>query len=115
MAEGKIIKMEPVSLYDVKEVIKERKAERELTYEQEITMKYVEKFGKLTEKQTKDLIKSLSEIEFLKDNKELVYQFASGLPTKVEQAKLYLPRDVEATDDELKAVVDLTKKFGDKI
>lgn len=115
MSEGKIIKMEPASLYEVKEIIKDRKAEKELTYEQEVTMKYVEKFGKLTEKQTEDLVAKLSEIEFLKDRKELVYQIVAGLPVKVEQARLFLPKDVEATDDELKAVVELTQKFGDKI
>lgn len=115
MSGNKIVSMKPVSLGKVKEILVERKGEKELSYEQEITMKYVDKFSKLTEKQTETLIKSLKEIEFLKDKEELLYQFVNALPTKVEQARLFLTKDIEATDEELKQVVELTQKFGEKI
>lgn len=107
--------MKPVSLVDVKEIIEARKGEKELNYEQEITMKYVEKFSKLTKKQSDDLVKALSEIEFLKNDEVLLYQIVNALPTKVEQVQLFLPKDVTATEEELKKVVDLTKKYGEKI
>ena len=113
--EEKIIEMKPISMAEVKEVLKEKKSENELNYEQDLTMKYVEKFSKLTEKQTKDLLKSLEEFEFLKDNEDLKYQIITALPTHEEQLKLFLPKDVTATDEELKGVVALTKKFGEKI
>ncbi len=115
MGEGKIIKTKPISLVDVKEIIEARKGEKELSYEQEITMKYVEKFSKLTKKQSDDLVKSLKEIEFLKDKEVLVYQLVNALPTKLEQVQLFLTKDVSATEEELKKVVDLTKKYGEKI
>lgn len=115
MAEGKIISMRPVSLQEVKEILTERKSEKELGYEQEITMKYVEKFSKLTKKQAEDLVKKLKEIEFLKDREELIYQLVNALPTKIEQAKLFLTKDIEASDDDLNKVVELTKKYGEKI
>ena len=115
MDADKVMKIEPVSLAEVKEVLKAKKAEKELNYEQEVTMKYIEKFAKLTLKQTNDLLKSLDEISFLKENKELKYQIVAALPTHEEQARLFLPKDVEATDDELKQIVALTKKFGDKL
>lgn len=115
MAEGKIVSMRPVSLQEVKEILAERKGEKELGYEQEITMKYVERFSKLTKKQTEELVKKLKEIEFLKDREELVYQFVNALPTKIEQVKLFLTKDIEASDDELNKVVELTKKYGEKI
>lgn len=115
MGEGKIIKTKPISLADVKEIIEARKGEKELSYEQEITMKYVEKFSKLTKKQSDDLVKSLKEIEFLKDKEVLVYQLVNALPTKLEQVQLFLTKDVSATEEELKKVVDLTKKYGEKI
>jgi DNA-directed RNA polymerase subunit F len=115
MGEGKVLEMKPVSLYEVKQVIKDRKAEKELTYEQEITMKYVEKFAKLTEKQTEDLLKALDEISFLKENQDLKYQLVAALPTKLEQVRLFIPKEIEASDEDLNKIVELTKKFGEKL
>lgn len=115
MSESKVISMEPVSMYEVRDVLKGRKAEKELTYEQDLTMKYVEKFAKLTEKQTTDLIKALGEIGFLKENKELLFQIAQVLPTRIEELQLIIPKSVEASDEDMAAVVELTQKFADKI
>jgi DNA-directed RNA polymerase subunit F len=113
--ESTIVEMKPVSLYEVKEILKARKAEKELNYEQDLTMKYVEKFAKLTEKQTKDLLKDLSEIEFLKDNEVLRYEILNVIPTRVEQLQLIIPKTVTATDEELKKVIELTQKLADKV
>ena len=114
MSEGKIMSMKPVPLVEVKSILKERMGEKELNYEQDITMKYVEQFGKLTEKQTEDAFKELSELSFLKGKDELIYMILAALPTKVEQLPLFLPKDVTAPEEELKKVVELTKKFADK-
>jgi DNA-directed RNA polymerase subunit F len=113
--EKKVISMEPVALYEVKEVLKARKAEKELNYEQDLTMKYVDKFAKLTEKQTQDLISKLKEIEFLKENEELVYEIINVVPTRLEQLQLMIPKDLSPGEDELKAVVSLTEKYADKV
>ncbi len=115
MDQKKVVEMKPVSLFEVKEILKARKAEKELNYEQDLTMKYVERFSQLTEKQTTDLLKALKEINFLKDKDELIYQIAAALPTKEEQVKLFLTKDITATDEEIKQVIELTKKFEDKI
>lgn len=111
----KIIEMKPISMAEVRKVLKEKKADDELNYEQDLTMKYVERFSKLTEKQTADLLKSLEEFEFLKTNEELKYQIIAALPTHEEQVKLFLPKDVTATTEELKKIVALTSKFGEEI
>jgi len=113
----KVVEMKPVSMHIVKEVIKERKAssDKELNYEQETTFKYVEKFARLTEKQTEDLLEKLSEISFLKDNLELRYQIVNVIPTRVEQLQLLLPKNVTPSEEELKQVIELTKKFEDKM
>jgi len=115
MGKEKILKMEPVSLAEVKEILNKRKGEKELTYEQDVTMKYVEKFAKLTEKQTEDLSKQLDEFSFLKEKKELKYQLMAALPTRVEQVQLFMPKDVTASEEELKKIVELTKKYGEKL
>jgi len=113
--ESKVLSMKPVSLHEVRETLKARKEIKELTYEQEQTMKYVEKFGKLTEKQTESLLADLAEIEFLKEKEELLFEIANVLPTRVEQVQLMLPKDVTATEDDLKKVVTATEKYADKL
>lgn len=115
MVESKVIDMKPVALYEVKEILKARKAEKELNYEQELTMKYVDKFAKLTEKQTQDLISKLKEFEFLKDNEQLVYEIVNVVPTRLEQLQLMIPKDASPSDEDLKAIVALTEKYADKV
>jgi len=115
MSKDNVVSMEPVSLYEVKTVLKDRKAIKELNYEQDLAMKYVEKFAKLTEKQTEDLIKDLGKIEFLKEEKALLYGILAVLPTRLEQLQLIIPKAVTPTDEELKAVIELTQKYADKV
>ena len=115
MEKNKVVEMKPVSLYVVREILKERKTVKELNYEQDLTMKYVEKFGKLTEKQDSDLIKALGEIEFLKENEELRYEIMNILPTRIEQLQLIIPKNVTPSEEELKQVLELTEKFADKV
>jgi len=111
----KVLETKPASLYEVKEVLKSRKGDKELNYEQDLTMKFVEKFAKLTEKQTADLLEGLAEISFLKDNEILRYEVANLIPTRVEQLQLVIPKGVTPSEDELKQVIELTKKFEEKL
>ncbi len=113
--ESKVLSMKPVSLYEVKEVLKGRKTDKELNYEQDLTYKFVEKFGRLTEKQTHDLLAALAEISFLKDHELLRFEIANVIPTRVEQLQLMLPKNVTPTEEELKQVIELTSKFEDKV
>jgi DNA-directed RNA polymerase subunit F len=113
----KVVEMKPIFMQEVKEVLKQRKADsdKELNYEQETTFKYIEKFAKLTEKQSQDLLKELGEIAFLKDNNVLKYEIINVIPTRVEQLQLMLPKGIAPSEDELKQVIELTKKFEDKL
>ncbi len=113
--QSKVLSMKPVTLHEVKEVLKGRKTDKELNYEQDLTWKYVEKFAKLTEKQTNDLLEALKEISFLKDNDLLRHEIANVIPARVEQLQLMLPKGVTPAEDELKQVIELTKKFEEKL
>jgi len=113
--ESKVVSMKPVSLHEVREVLKGRKTDKELNYEQDLTYKFVEKFGKLTEKQTADLLKALADMAFLKDHELLRFEIANILPMKVEQLQLMLPKGVAPSEEELKSVIELTKKFEEKL
>lgn len=113
--ESKVVSMKPVSLFEVKHILKERGTEKELTYEQDQTHKFVEKFAKLTEKQTEDLISELKKIGPLKENEVLLYEIANGIPTRIEHLKLIVPKNVTVTDEEMGAVIALTEKFAEKV
>ncbi|MEI7961553.1 MAG: hypothetical protein WCI04_04415, partial [archaeon] len=110
-----VVSIKPVALHEVKEVLKGRKGEKELNYEQEQAFKFIEKFAKLTEKQTNDLLADLAEIPFLKENELLRYEIANVIPARVEQLQLMLPKGVAPPEDELKSVIELTKKFEEKL
>ena len=113
--ESRVVSMKPVALYEVKEILKGRKTDKELNYEQEQTMKFVEKFAKLTEKQSVDLLKELVEIPFLKDLELLRFEIANVVPVRVEQLQLMLPKGIAPSEEELKSVIELTKKFEEKL
>ena len=112
---SRVLESKPVSLYEVKEVLKGRKAEKELNYEQDLTMKFVDKYAKLTEKQTADLLAALAEVPFLKDNAMLRFEIANVVPTRIEQLQLIIPKTITPGEEELNQVVELTKKFEDKL
>jgi len=112
---SRVLESKPVSLHEVKETLKLRKAEKELNYEQDLTMKFVDKFAKLTEKQTADLLTGLEEVAFLKGNELLKYEIANVVPTRIEQLQLIIPKTITPSEEELKQVMELTKKFEDKL
>ncbi|MDD3159619.1 MAG: hypothetical protein PHQ98_01465 [Candidatus ainarchaeum sp.] len=114
MKNGEIVEMKPISITEVKSILKERQQEKELNYEQDITFKFVEKFAKLNEKEVETLLKAFNEVEFLKNNIELKYQIINALPTSVDQLKLFVPKDATISDDECNKIVDLLKKFEGK-
>ena len=115
MMESRVVSIKPVALFEVKEVLKGRKGEKELNYEQEQAFKFIEKFAKLTEKQTNDLLGALAEIAFLKENDLLRYEIANVIPSRIEQLQLMLPKGVAPSEEELKSVIELTKKFEEKL
>ena len=62
----------------------------------------------------KDLYASLRN-RVLKENEELKHQIINVIPTRVEQLQLILPKTITPSEDELKQVIELTKKFEDKV
>jgi DNA-directed RNA polymerase subunit F len=114
MKNGEIVEMKPISITEVKSILKERQQEKELNYEQDVTFKFVEKFAKLKEKEVETLLKAFNDVEFLKNNIELKYQIINALPTSVDQFKLFVPKDTTVSDEECNKIVDLLKKFEGK-
>jgi DNA-directed RNA polymerase subunit F len=103
----KIISRKPVSLAEVKEILKDRLKDKEgePTYEQDMTLKYVGTFVSLTRAQTHKLIKELMGIEGIDD--VLAVKIADILPTKVQVLDVLLQKKYVFTDEQKKQIIDM--------
>lgn len=104
----KLLEKRPVSLAEVKELISERKKDKDLSYEQDLTAKYAKRFAKVSLAQAKKLESDLKEIEGL--NEELVVKIIDILPEKKEKLFLLMPKEVVLGEASLLKIVELCKK-----
>lgn len=112
MIGDKILELKPVSLVRVKDLLVRRKKEKELTYEQDVTLKYAKKFAKITRVQAKKLGLDLSKIEGVP--KELAIKILDVLPQDKESLELAYPKNFKLEDSVAGKVLDLTKKLAPK-
>ncbi len=100
-----------VSLAEVKAILKKIESDRkELIYEQRIALEHAEKFVKLSVKQTKDLIKELSEVGKIEEIH--AYKIADILPKRVDDVKaLFAKERYIPNETECKKIVEIVKKY----
>lgn len=103
-------KVKPVSLSEVKNILKKVEKDRqELLYEQKIALEHAHKFAKLTVKKTSDLIKELSQLEFLQEIH--VYKIADLLPTTEDDVKTIFAKErITLGENEIKKILEIVKK-----
>lgn len=106
----KLIGQKPISLTGVKQILSERKKEKELSYEQDLTLKYAKKFSKLTIAQAEKLVDALKEVEAL--DPVTTVKILDILPDKKEKLQLLIPRETILNDAEMQKVLDLCKKHN---
>ncbi len=99
----------PITLAEVKELLTERKKEKDLSYEQDITLKYAKKFSKVNEKQAEKLKEELKGIEGLTD--ELKVKIIDMLPAKKEILQLVIPKETVLDEASQQKILDLCKKY----
>lgn len=106
--------MKPVSIAEVKEMLTKASKEREdLLYEQKIALEHTQKLGKLTLKQTKDLIKDLIRLELF-DEKH-AYKIADLLPLTTEEIiAIFAKEKVPMNENKAKKIVETVKKHYSK-
>lgn len=109
--ESKTDEFKPVSLAEVKNILKKASKEREeLLYEQKIALEHAQKFSKLTLKKTEDLIKELSQLDFLKEIN--AYKIADILPANEDDVKAILAKErITAGDNEIKNILSIVEKY----
>ena len=105
-----IIREKLITNTEAKDILKERKKEIELGYEQKNAIDYLKKYDKLTEKKIKDLLKTLSEIKKLRERQ--VIAIVNILPKDKDDLRLILDKDYNIlTEEEKNIILDNVKKF----
>jgi len=100
----------PVSLSEVKNILKKVQKEREdLLYEQRIALEHSEIFSKLTVTKTNELIKELSELDFLKENQ--IFKIADLLPQTEDDIKTIFAKERgNLGENEIKKILEIVRK-----
>jgi len=105
----KIIERKPVSLINVKQLLSERKKEKDLSYEQDITLKYAKHFAKVTPAQAEKLVTELKKIETLND--KTIVKIIDLLPVKKEKLQLLIAKDIVLDEASTQKILELCKKY----
>ena len=101
----------PVSISEVKNILKKVEKERkELLYEQKIALEHSQKFAKLPIKKVEELIKELSELNFLEEIH--AYKIADLLPQTEDDIKTIFAKErITIGETEVKKILDLVRKY----
>jgi DNA-directed RNA polymerase subunit F len=105
-----ILKETLITNAEAKEILKERKKETELGYEQKNALEYLKKYDKLTPKKAKELMEKLKEIKKLREKQ--IITIVNILPKDRDDLRLLLEKDYNLlTDEEKDFIIENVKKF----
>jgi len=101
----------PVSLAEVKNILKKVSKEREeLIYEQRIALEHAQLFAKLSVKQTKDMIKDLSALDFIDEDQ--AYKVADLLPVTEDDVRAFFAKErFTPTQEQINKIVTIVGKY----
>ena len=101
----------PVSLAEVKNILKKVSKEREeLIYEQRIALEHAQLFAKLSVKQTKDMIKELSVLDFIDESQ--AYKVADLLPVTEDDVRAFFAKErFTPTQEQINKIVTIVGKY----
>jgi DNA-directed RNA polymerase subunit F len=105
-----IIRERLVTGTEAKKILKNRKKEIELGYEQKNAYDHLKKYDKLTEKKMEELFKALSEVKKLRDRQ--VISIINTLPKDKDDLRLLLEKDYNLlTEEEKNIILNNVNKF----
>ena len=109
--ESKDIEVRPVSLAEVKNILKKVSKERkEMLYEQRTALEHAQKFSTLPVKKTEDLMKELMELKFLEEVH--VVKIADLLPTDEDAVKAIFAKErTTLGENEIKKILEIVGKY----
>ncbi|MCD6558113.1 MAG: hypothetical protein J7K31_03735 [Candidatus Aenigmarchaeota archaeon] len=104
----KVLEEKEIPMLEAKEILEERKKERDFVYEQKICLEYLDKVVTLTKAKLKSLMKGLSEITILKPRHWAL--IINNLPTTEDEVKIIFAKErTNLKKDEIKKIVDIVK------
>lgn len=105
-----IIKETLITNAEAKEILKERKKEIELGYEQKNALEHLRKFDRLTSKKAKQLMEKLKEVKKLREKQ--IIAIINILPRDRDDLRLILEKDYNLlVDEEKDFIIENVKKF----
>lgn len=105
-----ILKETLITNSEAKEILKQRKEEIELGYEQKNSLEYLKKYDKLTEKKVKELMEKLAEVKKLRERQ--IIAIVNLLPEDNDDLRLILEKDYALlTEEEKTLILESIKKF----
>jgi len=105
-----IVKETLITNTEAKEIIKERKKEIELGYEQKNAYDYLRKYDNLTPKKVQELIEKLKEVKKLRERQ--IITIVNLMPKDKDDLRLLLEKDYNLlTEEEKDFILENLKKF----
>ena len=100
---------QPVTAAVVKKVLLKREKEKELGYEQKLTLDHLKKFCELSEKAAEELIEELKEVEKL--NERQLVNIVNLLPQDLDELRLIFANErIDLSEGDKKKILDAVKK-----
>ena len=101
----------PVTIVEVKNILKKvEKDRKEMLYEQKIALEHANKFAKLSEKKAKDLVKEVSQIEFIQEIH--AYKIADILPKTEDDVKTIFAKErITLGENDIKKILEIVAKY----
>lgn len=103
-----ILNQKPVTLRKIRELLEEKQGDKELTYEQDISLKHAKKFATLKEDKEKKLREELENLGIFKD--EEIVKLIDILPDKKEIVQLAVPDHEKDADRIFEILAKYAKK-----
>jgi len=113
MVKPEILEKRPVSIPEVKEMLKDiHKRDEELSFRGGKTEDYINEVAQLTFKKSKDLTKKLNDLEIPRLKPEHIIKIIDILPDSAEHLKVILSGfNITITKENLKKIVDALDEF----
>ncbi|MFH1587389.1 MAG: RNA polymerase Rpb4 family protein [Candidatus Diapherotrites archaeon] len=103
---------EEIPIYKVKEILKEKSNEGELSYEQNLTYEYVKKFARVSPAKAEKLLGDLNKIEGM--DKKTALKIVDTIPQDMERLRVLIPKDSSLDEAKQKEILELVAKQSRK-
>lgn len=105
-----IVREKLVTSAEAKDILKGRKKEIELGYEQKNALDYLKKYDNLNTKKAQELVEKLSQVKRLRERQ--IIAIVNILPQDNDDLRLILEKDYNLlSDDEKSLILESVKKF----